>query len=76
MIAVRVVYAAVNALGEDKEFARSIEISDVGARRVVDYLMRRGVPETEAQLLGLAYYVGRIHAGAQFGVVLDRLGKA
>lgn len=69
----KVIFDAVNELVADDEFARSIELQG-SASRIVDYLVRRGVAETEAELLGLAYFAGRLHAGSQFDIIVKRLG--
>lgn len=70
----KVLLDAVNALAADSEFAAVLAIADTKARKVVDYLVRRGVEETDAEFLGLAYFVGRLHEDLQIGRTLDRIG--
>ena len=42
----------------DHEFANVLAVSKDGARKIVAYLVDRGVGETEADLLGMAYFAG------------------
>lgn len=60
-----VIFAAINALAADREFAQVLAASKDAAHKVVAYLVRRGVGETEAELLGLAYFAGRMHQSEQ-----------
>ncbi len=68
----RVVFDAVNELHADTEFARRLDVGS-GSKALVDYLTRRGVGAIEAELLALAYFAGRIHAGERFDLLLAQI---
>lgn len=63
-------------LNLDDEFAQRFRLGGPSVMPLVRYFIDRGVDETQAQSLAMAYMVGAQHTSEQMGRVLDRIVKA